>query len=189
MLVVTVVIVWIIDGRDRRLGISHGIEHATIALLERLIRFGLGGFATPDSFVVRIPRESVHLLWRERVRDAAQRAIDQLAAGDRQLAYTPDCSTNWFAERAILCVCVFAFCAFAYVVSAPPHVGVLAVATAIWFARALGHVLGIALQWWVTVHTRWASVRIVDVEVGEGKDDHAGTYEFRVRLDIVPRPG
>ena len=122
VLVVTVVIVWIIESRDRRLGISHGIEHATIALLERLVGFSLSGLSTHDSFVVRIARESVHLLWCERVRDAAQRAIDQLAAGDRQLAYTPDCGTNRCAEDAMLCVCVFAFCAFAYVVGAPPHV-------------------------------------------------------------------
>jgi len=57
--------------------------------------------------------EFVLHLWRERIQDAAKRAVEQIAAGDTQLAYTADCGTTWIARRAVLCICIFAFSGFA----------------------------------------------------------------------------
>ena len=184
VLVVIVAALAIYDFRDRRLSAAHGIEHATIALLMRLSVPMLSGSSAPGHFTVRIPREFVLHLWRERIQDAAKRAVEQIAAGDTQLAYTADCGTTWIAKRAVLCICIFAFSGFALLVDAPPHVGLLAVAAAVWCAGTLGHVVGIAVQRGLTVGTDWASVSIGDVDVSEGE----GTFDFRVHVEIAPRP-
>src|SRR5690606_24530867 len=79
--------------RDPATRISHGLEHATMAVCAENDLPVVRGFTHGrDRFVVVLEAGQGHQ--QERVREAAARSIRRILDGERSLAYQPGCGTS-----------------------------------------------------------------------------------------------
>ncbi len=102
-------ILWIVN--DPRTRICHGLEHATLAVLDEQLQIPLHGFTHgQDRFIVASPAGGLEL---GRVCDAATQAIARVQAGERSLIYTHHCGTSDLISAATLWVMFLAIAAVA----------------------------------------------------------------------------
>lgn len=74
-------------SRTRR---NHGLEHATLRVLnQKFPQVSLGGISSPYGFVI------AGNVTTEDVAEAAVEALKRLRAGENELAYHPNCGTNF----------------------------------------------------------------------------------------------
>ncbi|HEU0035184.1 MAG TPA: DUF6391 domain-containing protein [Kofleriaceae bacterium] len=154
---------WIVTIlRHRPTRIVHGLEHATIALLEQRGIEGLHGATYGgDRFIVKLPREAP--VGHQLIEAALRRAIARIQRGEQSLAYHPRCGTSlvvtgvtvWFAYV------VSGVIALALGGSVPIFVAIGAIVIRLWAAWETS--LGLLAQRWFTVSTDFASVRVVAV--------------------------
>jgi len=169
----------LIDVRTR---IRHGLEHATIAVLqERGARVSRGMTYTRSFDLVL--RGDRHLTVAD-IRDAATTAIDRVAAGERELVYSPQCGTSQVIGLLGTSVAVAIVGIIAAVHDVPPGYTFAGTILALALARRAAVPLGLWAQraWTVEAHFASATVRDVAREVGA-----TGAWvQFEVVVDVEP---
>jgi len=178
-------IAWIIRAPATR--ITHGLEHATLAVLEEMGLPARHGFTHGRRhFVVALegngPSEDV-------VRAAAQRAIDRILAGEHGLAYTPGCGTS-DAVSAVTLWLVYvtaAVCTLLVDGSTPIFFVLSVLAFRLWLACDTA--LGLLAQRLLTVSVDFAAARVVHVTsrrsvAGHIAPVHETWFEVVVEVEV-----
>ena len=167
---------------DPKTRIVHGLEHATIRILEA------GGVPVPTAqserggFELDIPGDFA--VRDEEVAAAAAEAIARVRAGEARLAYDPECGTVHGCRFVLPPLAAGAVAAVADLLGLPdPLALVLAVALAV--AVYLAHrSIGLFLQRVATVSTKFAAASVTDVE----SRPHRGGLRITVGLRIFRDP-
>ncbi len=79
---------------------NHGLEHATIHLLNRQ-RYRLSGRSDHNGFII------VGEILTDKVRAAAEEALQRMKNGERELAIHPNCGTNLLATAFLTTLVAF----------------------------------------------------------------------------------
>lgn len=155
---------WILSiVRDPATRMSHGLEHATIAVCaERDLPVVRGFTHGRDRFVVVLEAGQAHQ--KHLVREAAARAIRRIRDGERSLAYQPGCGTSEVVSSVTLWLVYVTSMLLSLAVGscAPIFVAFSVVVFRFWLACHLA--LGLLAQRLFTVSTEFASAAVVDVQ-------------------------
>jgi hypothetical protein len=171
---------------DERTRIVHGLEHATLALLEERNVASGGGVSFANRFEIYFHHDGhvVHL--DDAIRTAANDAIRLVHGGRRELAYSPLCGTSYLVGIVALSLAVAAVAGVAVVSGAATGYVFAAMVAAGALARVAARPLGLAAQRALTVSTRFASARVGAIE-REISVDGARVY-YSVAVDVEPVP-
>jgi hypothetical protein len=172
-------------ARDRKTRILHGLEHATIKLLERRDLEVRSGCTFDGFFVLDVEHDG---RWWERldeVRDAATEAIARIRAGEHKLAYDRRCGTSLLVAGLVVAVAITAVWIAALVLGWPDEIVMSATIGALGIAMLSARTLGLAAQRVLTVSTELASARVIEVTRRALAD--ASGLELTVAIDVVPR--
>ncbi|MBX3162813.1 MAG: hypothetical protein KF773_43020 [Deltaproteobacteria bacterium] len=169
--------------------IAHGLEHATIAVLEEDRLPVAHGFTHgTNRFMVALEGDHAHRT--AEIADAAARAIRRIRAGERALAYHRGCGTSSVVAAATLWL-AFATSAFGAVLlggTAPIFYAISLVAVRMWIAWR--EPLGLLAQRLYTVSTDFGSAEPVAVRalarVGGWEAPSDETW-FEVLVRVEPR--
>lgn len=154
---------WIVKlVHDRRFRMAHGLEHATIAVLEADNVSVVHGYThAHDRFVVALEAGQAHRL--DAVRDAITAAIRRIRAGERSLAYNRRCGTSQ-AITAVSLWCVYVSIMLLTLIlggSTALFFALSVIALRIWLA--CHEELGLLVQRLRTVDTEFSSATVVEV--------------------------
>lgn len=152
--------VWRIIG-DRDTRVAHGLEHATIAVLQghgAPVRHGFTPGA--DRFVVAL--EATHGTAVEVVREAAIKALRRVRRGQR-LLYTEGCGTNELVSSVMVWLGIVSSSVIALAIGAPLAVSFALGLIALRVWAAITTPLGLAIQQWLTVTPIFASGSVIGV--------------------------
>jgi hypothetical protein len=172
-------------GRDKRVHVIHGLEHATIRILEDAgIDVDGGGVTLRGRFEIYL-RNGRNYERDAEVRDATLAAIRRVAAGERELAYTASCGTSVMVAQLLLALAIIGAGLTAAILGVPSGITFAASVGAALVARLASRPLGLLAQRLWTVSTALASAKIVAVtkEVSSSGD----WVTFSVQLDVVVR--
>ena len=178
-------ILWIVNDREAR--VLHGLEHATISVLEeRGVPVVHGYTQRRVGFVVALegeqPREVSSV-----IRAAAETAIARVRAGDRSLMYAPDCNTTAVVAAVTFwaMLVVGGACGLALGASA---------AAAFAVTVTLGHIraatrrpLGLLAQRLFTVGAPFTSACVIDIRPFERRGEPQ--FEVRVAVQVATHGG
>jgi hypothetical protein len=169
--------------RDQRTRIVHGLEHATAALIQREHGLVLGGISWRNRFQLHRTGEPIDPdALAAKVRVAVASAIERVKAGEHELAYTPQCSTSLAVGQLGVSFAMLAAGVFAWAMSLPAWVTLIALIAAIDISVQFTHFLGILAQRWFTVSTAFSSATVRSVKAlkfGDGTMVH-------VDIDVEP---
>jgi len=171
--------------RDKRVRVTHGLEHATIRILEdRGIEVD-GGVTIWGRFAIQLPNDGRNYERDAEIRDAAIAAIRRVAAGERALAYSPYCGTSAMVAQLLLAVAVLGAGVTAAILGVPTGITFAASVGAALVVRLASRSLGLLAQRLWTVSTALASARIIAIT----KDvlPRGDKVVFTVQLDVVVR--
>jgi hypothetical protein len=175
--------VWAL-ARDRRVRILHGLEHATIRVLEARGVTIAEGRTHARSFTIRMSRdprfEHLHV-----VDAAANVAIARVAGGETTLAYSPQCGTSMLTVRMLVALAIVGAGIAALVAGVAHGYMFAATVAAIVVARRAARPLGLLAQRAWTVSTDFAAARVVRVE--RWISPNGESVGFDVYIDVVPR--
>jgi hypothetical protein len=153
---------WIVDiVRDRDWRIAHGLEHATIAVLaEDGLPVDRGYAHGRDRFFVVVRGQGHHVA---AIRDAAERAIRRMQAGEHSLAYQPGCGTSEVVFAVTLWLVYVTSMLLPLVIggSVALFFAISVIVFRFWLACETA--LGLLAQRLFTVSTAFESARVVDV--------------------------
>jgi hypothetical protein len=167
---------------DPKLRIVHGIEHATIKVLEASGVPVPSGQAERGGFVLELPDHVV--VGDEEIAAAAASAIARLRAGEAWLAYDRECGTVHGCRFVLPPVAAGAAAWVAEALGLPEPLALvfaLGLAVAAYCAR---RPIGVGLQRVATVSTRFASAIVTGVESRR----RAGGLQITVGLRILRDP-
>jgi hypothetical protein len=148
--------------RDPATRITHGLEHATLAVLSEDGLPTVRGFTHyHDRFMVALEAGNAHQL--EAVRDAASTGIRRILDGERSLAYQPGCGTSEVVSAVTLWLVYVSSALFSLVVGGqvPVFFAVSVLVFRLWLA--FERPLGLLAQRFFTVSTSFSSAAVVDV--------------------------
>lgn len=155
---------WILTiVRDPATRISHGLEHATMAVCAESDMPIVRGFTHGrDRFVVVL--EAGHAHQKDLVREAAARSIRRILDGERSLAYQPGCGTSEVVSSVTLWLVYVTSMLFSLAVggSAPIFLAFSVVVFRFWLSFQTA--LGLLAQRLFTVSTEFASAAVIDVQ-------------------------
>lgn len=171
-------------ARDKRVRVIHGLEHATIRILEERGIDVDGGVTLHGRFAIYLGNGRNYERDDE-VRDAALAAIQRVAAGEHALAYSPACGTSVMVAQLLLALAIVGAGITAALVGVPTGITFAASVGAAIVARVTSRSLGLLAQRLWTVSTALASAKIVAVTKQVSSD--GDWVEFTVRLDVVVR--
>jgi len=154
--------------------VMHGLEHATVKLLENQHAISGHGWADSEGFAI----EPVGgRLKPSVVAGIARHAIERVAAGDRELAYDPRCGTVRAVGISLALIAAGAVATLGDLLDAPPA-ATLAAAIVLAAAAAMARFrLGMFAQRAITVSTELGAATVLDAYF-EGN---------KVRVDIRAR--
>lgn len=152
-------------SRDRRTRVTHGLEHACLAVLREQGHETLGGVTKPGRFIVGIARGVSYDI----VRDAAREAVRRVREGETSLAYSPHCGTSALVGAALFTVIVLGCTLGSIMLGVGIGPAFMAAAVLGVIAMGIHERLGLFAQRTLTVSTRFADARVGDV-----KDDSLG---------------
>jgi hypothetical protein len=166
---------------DRQTRITHGLEHATIALLvKQNLPIVEGHTHGPDRF--RVFMDGGHAGLRGDVRCAAEAAIQRIIGGERSLAYHPGCGTSdivaavtlWsvYASALVACFAVGGRYELFFALSV--------IVFRVWLAFETP--LGLMAQRLWTVSTNFTTATVVEVLA---RTEHVADGEQRTAFEIV----
>lgn len=167
---------------DLRTRIRHGLEHATIAVLEERGARVARGMTYTRSF--DIVMEGDRHLTVDDIRSAATAAIRRVASGERALVYSPQCGTSRIVGVGVLAMAIAVVGLVAEYYRVPAGYTFAATALACELARRAAVPLGLWAQraWTVEAHFASATVREVAREVAA-----TGRFvQFEVVVDVEP---
>ena len=157
--------------RDRTNRVIHGLEHATLKLLEQTGLTAVGGQTHDGFFEITVRNEGRASI--EAVRSAAWHAVRRIPEGDTALAYDPRCGTSLAVALSLIAVIVVAGGVVGLALGLDPGVVIAATiiaALAGWFAA---RPLGLLAQraWTVSTDFRYGRVaKITRTTSGDGRD-------------------
>ncbi len=169
--------------RDRETRIVHGLEHATINVLEQRGLTIRSGLTYQRWFVLEVDHDG---RWWERVdevRAAVTEAIARIRGGERQLAYHPRCGTSLLVATIVVAISIAAAGLVGLVLGLDVIEVAIATVIALAGARVFAKPLGLLAQQAWTVSTELASARVVEITRHAVAD--ASGLELVVRLDVV----
>jgi hypothetical protein len=153
---------WILTiVRDPATRITHGLEHATLAVLwEDELPASHGFTHASNRFVVALDGKQDHQL--AAVRDAAARAIHRVRNGELALAYQPGCGTSEAVSAVSLWLVLASslVCSLAIGGSQAIFLALCVIVFRIWGAFETG--LGLLAQRLFTVSTAFSSAIVVE---------------------------
>jgi hypothetical protein len=179
-------------ARDRGTRVAHGLEHATIAVLEELGANGLYGFTFDDRcFVVGMEAGQHHDA--ASVHDAAECAIRRVRAGEHRLTVHRLCSTTRVIPAFLLWLTYVISLAVTLATSGFIPVFVASATIVLRIAVACSTSLGLLAQQWFTVSTAFESARVVQVrEIPRRweykRADHVW-FEVTIAITLAAREG
>jgi Domain of unknown function (DUF6391) len=179
--------------RDSRTRVTHGLEHATLAVLDESGAPVVRGFTHwHNSFVVVL--EAGHGHCKAAVEQAAASAIRRIGRGERSLAYHPGCGTS----EVVAAVSLWVLCVSSVVLSLALDgsmavffaIGVLAFR--LWLTSSTA--LGLLAQRWWTVSTAFTTASVIRVSetsraVGLARPDDETWFEVVVEFAIAAKQG
>ena len=174
--------------RDAATRISHGLEHATMAVCAESELPVVRGFTHgSDRFVVVLEAGQGYQL--HLVREAAAKSIRRILDGERSLAYQPGCGTSEVVSSVTLWLVYVTSVLFSLAVdgSAPIFVAVSVIVFRFWLACETA--LGLLAQRLFTVSTEFAFADVVDVqEASNVRGMVCPTTEtwFEIRVRVQP---
>ncbi len=176
---------WIVTIlRDPATRLSHGLEHATLALCtESGIPVTHGFTHGRDRFVVALQADNGHHLVG--VRDAATDGIRRILAGERSLAYHAGCGTSEVVSSAALWIAYVITLVSCFLVGVSMFLALSLIAFRFWMACETA--LGLLAQRRFTVSTDFISARVVDVQEVvkvRGMVRPADETWFEVRVEV-----
>ena len=172
--------------RDRRTRIAHGLEHATIAVLQKAGVSVVHGFTHErDRFVVALAAgQELRLL---AVHEAAADSIRRIRDGERSLAYHPDCGTTAVVVAVTFWLVYVSSLLFSFVIGG--SVALFFAVSLIVFRLGIAWAipLGLLAQRLFTVSTDFTSASVVDsrevARIGRFRRPKDETW-FEVIVDI-----
>src|SRR5262249_57664637 len=172
-------------ARDRRTRVTHGLEHATIHVLQEMGAEVRHGLTIRNTFMIELDNDGRNWDRYHDVLTATLAAIGRITAGERGIAYAPDCGTSLMVGYAVWAIAVFAAGVAAAILGVPIGITFAGTVAAALAARLSKRALGLAAQHWLTVSTDFVSASHVRV----ARDlIAAGTrVVFTVTLDVVVR--
>jgi hypothetical protein len=142
--------------------IAHGLEHATLAVLEEDGLPAVRGFTHgTERFAVALQAGDGDKL--AAVRDAAMRAIRRILDGERSLAYLPGCGTSDLVSAVALWLVYVSSALLSLVVGGSVAIFFAISVIVFRFWVACETPLGLLAQRLYTVSTAFSSARVVDV--------------------------
>lgn len=189
------VVAWLLVGSSELRAIStyhatrviHGIEHATMNVLEERKVAVRSGLTSHGMFAIELPHDGTSYEHLEiTVRDAATDAISRIRFGEHTLAYDRRCGTSLLVGYALLAVAIIGAGIAALIVGAPSGLTFAFTVGAAFLAKALSGRAGLAAQRWLTVSTDFASAVVTHVEKRVSSD--GDTLTAIVMIDVIPKP-
>lgn len=170
---------------DQRTRILHGLEHATIAVLEERGIAVRSGMTYAGEFHLSLGHDG--RIWQRsaEIRIAARDAIVRVMSGEHALAYTPHCGTSYLVAICLYAVAVVAAGLIAAAFGAPVGIMWTVTVAAALAARALARRTGMAAQRWLTVSTDIASARVTDMDCRPSSD--GDRLLVVVAVEVTPR--
>jgi hypothetical protein len=154
--------------RDPRIRILHGLEHATINVLEQRgipvcsgVTIRVRGRGLFDLAFVNDGTNAEHVA---AIRGATLEAIRRLRGGEHALAYDPRCGTSYLVGRLVVVLATAAAATLALALGAPYGYAYVGIVVAMLLAWRGARPLGLAAQRAFTVSHRFASARVDAVE-------------------------
>jgi Domain of unknown function (DUF6391) len=163
---------------DRRVRVTHGLEHACLAILREGGHETYGGRTSEGQFVVGIDTETSARV----VERAAREAIRRFAVGDTNLAYSAQCGTSAVVARFLFAVVIVGstIAGICFGVGAGP--AFMAAAILGVFAQLIEKPLGLLAQRALTVSTQFTTARVGDITPGALDGEMAFTVPITVTL-------
>ena len=171
-------------ARDRTTRIIHGLEHATIRILLDEGSIVYGGLTHTGFFEIHLHREGKEEHQAATVRAAVKAAVRRIRAGERGLAYHPQCGTSLLVAVTVLALMALSSAAIGLFVDLRPQT-LLAVGGAYVGVLLVGvRPLGWLAQRFLTVSTSFRSARVLRVVRSIERDGDGACFDvyFNVRL-------
>lgn len=171
---------------DHSARIIHGIEHATMNVLEERGLPLICGQTTHGMFTIDIVHDGKHYEGLETVvGEAATDAISRIRFGERHLAYDRRCGTSLLVGWALLAFSIVAAGITGMILDVPVGTTFALTVGAGLLARAIQQSAGITVQRWLTVNTEFASALVTRVDTRISAD--GGVVTAIVMIDVIPR--
>jgi hypothetical protein len=149
---------------DHRTRIVHGLEHATIRVLEERGIQVRSGMTYNGEFELVLDHDGRNWeRWGE-YRAAAGEAIRRVMAGEHALAYSIHCGTSYVVAISLYAIAIVAAGLVARVLGAPVGIVWAMTVGAALSARAIARRTGLAVQRWLTVSTDIEHAAVTGVE-------------------------
>lgn len=149
---------------DHRTRILHGLEHATIRVLEERGIFVRSGQTYRGEFELVLDHEGRNWeRWGE-YRAAATDAIRRVIAGEHALAYSIHCGTSYLVAISLYAIAIVVAGLVAHGLGAPVGIVWATTVGAALSARAIARRTGLAVQRWLTVSTDIEHAAVTGVE-------------------------
>ncbi len=170
-------------ARDQRVRVLHGLEHATIRILQARGAHIRSGTTRDHHFTIVADNDgSVFLAG---VKRAATEAIERIRAGEHALAYHEGCGTSAMVGLALVSLGLAGVGIAAAVLGWSLAIE-LPATIVVWIAaRAARQPLGLLAQRTLTVSTNLASAAVRSVKRND--DDAGRCVTFTVAIDVVVR--
>jgi Zn finger protein HypA/HybF involved in hydrogenase expression len=167
--------------------VIHGLEHATVAVLEERGVHVRAGQTSHGMFALELDHDgTLYENLETTVRDATTDAISRIRFGEHTLAYHRQCGTSMLVGIALLGLAIVGVGIAALILGAPSGLTFAFSVMAAFAVRAIHHPIGFAAQRWLTVSTNFASAVVTHVEKRVSSDGH--TLTAIVMIDVVPKP-
>jgi len=171
--------------RDRKTRILHGLEHATIKVLEERGLTVRCGVTYTGFFVLDVDHDGRWWDRLDEVRDAAVDAVRRIIAGERGLAYDPRCGTSRLVATQLVAIAICGVGVSALVLGLRVPIVVTSTIAMLVAARLLAKPLGLWAQRVWTVSTALEAGRVTEVTRRPLAD--ASALQLFVAIDVIPR--
>jgi hypothetical protein len=172
-------------ARDRKIRVLHGLEHATMTVLEEQGLELRKGHTYDGYFVLEVEHDG---RWWERseiVRAAGEDAIRRIIAGETGLAYDPRCGTCRLVAKSLVAFAIAAGGIAALLIDVRFAAVMWTTIALIALATLVSRPLGLWAQRAWTVSTALAAASVTKVTRHVSSDAHV--IELVVAIDVVVR--
>jgi hypothetical protein len=166
------------EGNTR---IVHGLEHATIKLLEQRGVPVLGGQTWGDSFEAYFDADRPWEHKEKSIRRALREAVERLCAGERKLAYDRRCGTSFLVGALVLALLGSVAGAVGFLVTLEPRQLLILFGALALLPLLAARPLGLLAQRLFTVSVRFRHARLVRVI---RKPNHRRTLRYEVVVEV-----
>lgn len=167
---------------NRKTRVIHGLEHATLVLLERDGAPIAGGHTRESSFITLFRKSTGWGDREKKIRRALQAAVNEIQTGNGDLVYDRRCGTSYLVGALMLAVLGLVACALAFLISMS-LTGVMLTFAA--FAATMAFAtrpLGLLAQRLFTVSNQFSRARLVRLVRKPVQD---GLLRYEVFIEVT----